>query len=228
MKLLPINLGIIRSSGNALLAEKAAAQLQELRPKILERDEHTCRFCGFQSQKYQEIHFLNCNPEDTRPDNLATACIFCHQCFDLEKTSVMNSGVLVWLPEIEQHQLSHLARAIYVARISQGSMADSARSALETIMARREDAKSRMATDDPYFLATVMKDFLGPKHYAARTEKLAGVRLFPLDRRNISEGELKFNQFPQILAYWRSKDGPFGAKPPAQWKTIYEKIKAAA
>lgn len=228
MKLLPINLGITRSSGNALLAEKAAAQLQELRPKILERDAHTCRFCGFQSQKYQEIHFLNSNPEDIRPDNLATACIFCHQCFDLEKTSVMNSGVLVWLPEIEQRQLSHLARALYVARISQGSMADSARSALEAIMARREDAKSRMATDDPYFLATVMKDFLGPKHYAARVEKLAGVRLFPLDRRNISEGELKFNQFPQILAYWRSKDGPFGAKPPAQWKTIYAKIKAAA
>ena len=228
MKFLPITLGIVRTSGNALLAEKAALQLQELRPKILERDDHTCRFCGFKSQKYQEVHFLNSNPEDLRADNLATACIFCHQCFDLEKTSQMNSGVLVWLPEIEQNQLNHLARAIYVARISQGSMADSARAALEAIMARREDAKARLATDDPYFLATVMRDFLGPKHYAARTEKLDGVRLFPLDRRNISEGELKFNQFPQILAYWRSKDGPFGAKPPGQCKTIYAKIKAAA
>jgi len=228
MKLLPITLGIVRSSGSAQNAEKAAQQLQEIRPRILERDDHTCQFCGFRSHKYQEVHFLNSNPEDLRPDNMVTACIYCHQCFDLEKASVMNSGVLVWLPEIKQADLNHIARAIYVARISQGTMADAARSALETIMGRREDAKARLATDDPFFLATVMRDFLGPKHYAARQEKLDGVRLFPLDRRNISEGELKFNQFPQILAYWRSKDGPFGGKPPNQWKTLYAKIKAAA
>lgn len=228
MKLLPITLGIVRTPGNAQSAERAALQLQEMRPKILDRDNHTCRYCGFHSLKYQEIQHINNNPEDLRPENLATACIFCQQCFDLAKTSLMNSGVLVWLPEIEQAELSHLARAIYVARISQGSMADAARSALETIMGRRDDARHRMATDDPYFLATVLRDFLGPKHYAIRDEKLEGIRLFPLDRRNISEGELKFNQFPQILAYWRSKDGPYGAYLPSQWKTIYAKMKAAA
>jgi intracellular multiplication protein IcmJ len=227
MKFLPITLGIVRSSGNALTAEKAALQLQEMRPRILERDHHTCRFCGFQSLKYQEIHFLNNNPEDVRPDNLATACIFCHQCFDLEKASAMNSGVLIWMPELGQSELNHIARAIYVARISQGSMADSARAALDSIMARRDDALARIATHDPQFLAIVLRDFLGPKHYALRGEKLDGVRLFPLDRRNISEGELKFNQFPQILAYWRSKDGPFGNYQPSQWKTIYAKMKAA-
>ncbi|PZO88808.1 MAG: type IV secretion protein DotN [Micavibrio aeruginosavorus] len=228
MKLIPITLGIVRSPGNAQNAERNALALQELRPKILERDDHTCRYCGFKSQKYQEVHFLNGNMDDMRPDNLVTACVFCQQCFDLEKTSQMNSGVLVWLPEIEQYQLSHIARAIYVARISQGSTADAARSALETIMARREDAKARLATDDPLFLAAVLRDFLGPKHYAARNEKLAGIRLFPLDRRNISEGDLKFNQFPQILAYWRSKDGAFGDRPPSQWKTLYAKMKASA
>jgi len=228
MKLLPITLGIVRNSGNAQSLERAALQMQEMRPKILDRDNHTCRFCGFQSQKYQEVHPVNGNPEDVRPDNLVTACIFCQQCFDLEKTSSMNSGVLIWMPEIAQAELSHIARSIYVARISQGSMADAARAGLDAIMARRDDARARIATDDPFFLATVLRDFLGPKHYAARAEKLDGVRLFPLDRRNISEGELKFNQFPQILAYWRSKDGPFGTRTPSQWKTIYAKMKTAA
>lgn len=228
MKLLPITLGIVRSSGSAQSSSRAAQQLQEIRPRVFERDNHTCRFCGFHSQKYQEVHFINGNPEDLRLENLATACIFCHQCFDLEKASQMNSGVLVWMPEVTQAELNNIARAIYVARISQGTMADSARSALDAIMARREDAKARLATDDPYFLAIVLRDFLGPKQYAARAEKLDGIRLFPLDRRNITEGELKFNQFPQILAYWRSKDGPFGDAPPAQWKTLYAKMKQAA
>lgn len=228
MKLLPITLGIVRSSGNAQIAERTAQQLPEIRQKILARDDHTCRFCGFQSQKYQEVQALNGNPDDLRLENLASACIYCHQCFDLEKTSQMNSGVLVWMPEVTQAELNHIARAIYVARISQGTQADAARSALETVMARREDAKARLATDDPYFLGSVMRDFLGPKHYATRNEKLDGVRLFPLDRRNITEGELKFNQFPQILAYWRSKDGPFGGVQPSQWKTLYAKMKSAA
>lgn len=225
MALLPITLGIVRSPGNAISSDKAAQSLADARQKVLERDNHTCAFCGFKSTKYQEVHFLNGNSEDFRLDNMASACIFCQQCFDLEKTSQMNSGVLIWMPELQQHELSHIARAIYVARISQGTMADAARSALESIMARREDAKARIATDDPYILANVMRDFLGPKHYAERGAKLDGIRLFPLDRRNISEGELKFNQFPQILAYWRSKDGPFGAKVPSQWKALYAKAK---
>ncbi len=231
MKLLPLSLGIVRGAGNPLshtAQPESAAQLLEVRAKILARDSHTCRFCGFQSHKYQDIHFLNGNPEDLHQENLATACIFCHQCFDLEKTAQMRSGVLVWMPEIDQAELNHIARAIYVARISQGSMADAARSALESLMARREDAKARLATDDPFVLATVMRDFLGPRHYSQRQEKLDGVRLFPLDRRIIKEGELEFNQFPQILAYWRSKDGPFGAKSPTQWKTIYAKVTQAA
>jgi intracellular multiplication protein IcmJ len=228
MQLLPINLGIGRQTANSHLVEKTQQQLQEIRPKIFERDGHTCRFCGFKSAKYQEITALNGHPEDIRPDNLVTSCIFCHQCFDLEKASQMNSGVLIWLPEIDQAELNNIARAIYVARISQGTMADAARSALDVLMARREDAKNRMATDDPFFLATVLRDFLGPKNYAVRGEKLDGIRLLPLDRRNISEGDLKFNQFPQILAYWRSKDGPFGGIQPSTWKTLYAKMKIAA
>lgn len=228
MKFLPITLGIVRGAGSAQSSEREQAHLGETRQKILERDNHTCRFCGFKSLKYQEIHFINGKQEDLHQDNLAASCIFCNQCFDLERTSLMNSGVLVWMPEIEQAELNHIARAIYVARISQGSMADAARSTLDTIMARREDAKARISTDDPFILANVMRDFLGPKHYANRGEKLDGLRLFPLDRRNISEGELKFNQFPQILAYWRSKDGPFGGKVPSQWKTIYAKAKQDA
>lgn len=140
----------------------------------------------------------------------------------------MRSGALIWLPEIEQAQLHHIARAIYVARISQGSMAESAKNAYKILMERREEAKNRLGTDDPFILGTVMRDFTGPRQYSMRAKKLEGVRLFPLDRRIIKEGDLEFNQFPQILAYWRSKDGPFGGKAPYQWKKFYAKFKQAA
>ncbi|MEM6811372.1 MAG: type IVB secretion system protein IcmJDotN [Pseudomonadota bacterium] len=199
----------------------------ELKQKILSRDNNTCTFCGFKSEKYQDVVALDGNHRNHKDSNLAAACIFCHQCFDLEKVAEMRSGVLIWMPELTQEQLSHFARAIYVARISQGSMAETAKKALEVIMKRREEAQARLHTDDPQVMAMVMRDFLGPRHYAMREKKLEGVRLFPLDRRIIKEGDLEFNQFPQILAYWRSKKGPFGGKIPNQWKNFYAEIRQA-
>ncbi|NQZ13749.1 MAG: HNH endonuclease [Alphaproteobacteria bacterium] len=227
MNSIPIILGIAGQSGAQTSVEKSPLT-PDIKQQVLERDNHTCQFCGFHSKKYQDVHQIDHDPSNVKMDNLVTSCIFCHQCFDLEKTAQMRSGVLVWLPEIEQTQLSHIARSIYVARISQGSMADTAKKALEIIMARREEAKNRVQTDDPFVLAHVMRDFLGPKHYSMRDEKLKGLRLFPLDRRIIKEQDLEFNQFPQILAYWRSKDGPFGGKVPSQWKNFYAELKQAA
>lgn len=225
MKLLPITLGIARIGGTQNLSE---AVDNETRQKVFQRDDNTCRYCGFKSEKYQDVHFINNNPKDTHFDNMATSCIFCHQCFNLKKVSDMKSGVLIWMPEMSQADLHHVARAIYVARISQGSMADTAKKALDVIRERREHAKDRLNTDDPYILASVMEDFLLPKHYANRGKKLDGIKLFPLDRRIIKEGDLEFNQFPQILAYWRSKNGPFGGKIPNQWKNLYAQIQSAA
>lgn len=220
-----MTLGIAQTPRGAQISSGGDSPLSpEIRQKVMERDDHVCRFCGFQSQKYQDIYFIDGDKSNLQMDNMATACIFCEQCSDLDKVAQMRSGVLIWLPEISQDKLHHIARAIYVARISQGSMAETAKKALEGLMNRREEAKTRLHTDDPYVLAMVMRDFLGPKHYAARDKKLEGVRLFPLDRRIIKEGDLEFNQFPQILAYWRSKDGPYGGKVPSQWKNFYAQV----
>ncbi len=227
MKTLPITLGIARVSASAQSATggKAPSKLSpEARQKILDRDKNICACCGFQSTKYQDILHINGNSADMRPENLATLCIFCHQCFNLDQVAQMRSGVLVWLPEISQADLHHIARAVYVARISQGPVADAARRTLDIFMQRREESRNRLGTDDPFILSSVMRDYISGKAYDAAHQKLEGIRLFPLDRRIIKEADLEFNQFPQILAYWRSKDGPFGGTLPRQWIDIYREI----
>ncbi len=242
MQLLPLTLGIARATqasggakknksgaGNPGSASSSSRKIApDLKNKILERDDFTCRYCGFHSKKYHEIHFLNNNTQDLSEKNLATACIFCHQCFNLEDVGTMKSGALIWLPEIEQADLHHIVRAIYVARISQGPMAEAARKSLDALLARREEAKTRISTDNPYILSTVLKEYLSPAQYEQRERKLKGIRLLPLDRRIIKEADLEFNQFPQILEYWRSKDGPFGGKAPPQWISIYKNLSTAA
>lgn len=200
----------------------------DLKKEILARDDYTCQCCGFRSEKYQQILFKDFNLTNLDKDNLLTACIFCQQCFDLTEVAEMRSGVLVWLPEIEQRDLNNISRAIYIARISQGPIADCVRKLLDLMMERREEAIKRISTDDPFILATVLNDYLPLKAYARREDKLKGVRLFPLDRRIIKEADLEFNQFPQILAYWRSKNGPYGGKAPQQWISIYEDIAGQA
>ncbi|MBL8637976.1 MAG: HNH endonuclease [Alphaproteobacteria bacterium] len=230
MPVLPLHLGIARpnpGSPQPLSGKSRVALPQVLTPEIkkavLDRDGNACQCCGFQSARYQEVHFIDQNRQNLRMDNLATVCVFCHQCFNLDLAATMRSGVLIWLPEISQVDLHHIARAVYVARISQGAMAESARVALDAFMGRREEVRRRIFTDDPFVLATVMRDFLTARHYADRVSRLEGIRLFPLDRRLIREADLEFNQFPQILAYWRSKEGPFGNFAPSQWTSLYKK-----
>lgn len=234
----PIELGVTRMTGGT--QKRGGAETigsvspsgkhldQDLRKKIFERDNDTCACCGFKSAKYQQILFKDGNIFNVKESNLTTCCIFCHQCFHIDTVNEMKSGVLLWLPEIEQHQLHHIARAIYVARISQGPVADAARKVLDVLMGRRQEAIARITTDDPYILGTVLTDYLLPGHYQMRGKKLDGVRLFPLDRRIIKEAELEFNQFPQILAYWRSKNGPFGGTVPAKWIELYQDLAAEA
>ncbi|MCB9982880.1 MAG: type IV secretion protein DotN [Rhodospirillales bacterium] len=240
MDAFPITLGIARPSGpgssrkqggagNSGSSSAVGEKLpKDLKQKIFERDGHICQCCGFESKKYQEVLHKNMDITDRSEKNLITTCIFCHQCFHLDAVSTMKSGVLIWLPEIDQATLHHIARAVYIARISQGPVAEAARKSLDILMGRREEARKRIHTDDPFILASVLSDYLGPKHYEMRERKLEGLRLFPLDRRIIKEADLEFNQFPQILAYWRSKDGPFGGKTPPQWISIYQQLNQAA
>lgn len=197
----------------------------DLKGAVLRRDDFTCRYCGFRTQKYQEVNYTG--PVQNKAggeDSYATACTFCHQCFHVDRIDRMQSGAIIWLPEIGQAALHHICRAIYVARISQGPMADAARDAMEVLLARKAEAKNRLGTDSPKILATVLQDFMEAGEYKLRAAKLKGFRILPLDRRIIKEGDLEFNQFPQILAYWRSKDGPFGDVPPRKWAGLFYEL----
>lgn len=230
MEFLPLKLGVSRVTGAQPLSQQSsysAEDLKQLKAKVFDRDDHTCQCCGFQSKKYQEVLHKDGNQANFKIENLVTTCVFCHQIFHLEKAASMRSGVLIWLPEIDQAALHHMIRAIYVARVTQGPIADAARSAFDMLMARKDEAKKRIGTDDPVVLARAMTDFLEDNEYQYRDKKLNGIRLLPLDRRIITEGDLEFNQFPQMLAYWRSKDGPFGNMMPTSWSNMFESAQAS-
>ncbi len=51
---------------------------QKLRKKILERDNYTCVYCGYKSDKYQIVHHIDGNPKNNIDSNFLTICQMCN------------------------------------------------------------------------------------------------------------------------------------------------------
>jgi intracellular multiplication protein IcmJ len=183
--------------------------LAAFRRAVFDRDLDTCQFCGLRSKKYHDL--LARNGFDWSMRAVFTACIFCSQCLTLESVISQRSGVLIRLPEMSQAALHQVMRVVYILRLKRGLSADTARRVFDLFIERRRAAGEHLTSDDPAFLAGRMEACSMTEELCELRRKLRDIRLFPLDRRIISESDLEFNQFPQILAYWRSKDGPYAS-----------------
>ncbi len=85
--------------------------------KLLERDDYTCQFCGFQAKEFQEVVNLDNNYTNNKMSNMVTACCFCAQCFFLESvgTGDYGGGTLVYLPELSQNEMNSLCHVLFCA-----------------------------------------------------------------------------------------------------------------
>lgn len=178
---------------------------------VMRRDIETCRFCRFRSAKYQTLVWIGGPERDV--DNLVTSCVFCQQVRCVDVVPDQKSGVLLWLPEVSQVDLNCATFALFALRISQGRGAARARQLLERLMTRRNAAKQHFGSDNPEVLVARLKEqpIHGQRGEPHPNDAVTqGLRLFGLDKRIIREGGLEFNQFPQMLAYWRTANGPLG------------------
>jgi len=65
-----------RNSGQAKKLEKE--KWQEFRKNILERDDYTCAYCGYKSDKYQIADHIDGNPENNLDGNMQVICQMCN------------------------------------------------------------------------------------------------------------------------------------------------------
>ena len=168
-----------------------------MRQLVLERDESTCRFCGFRENDYHRLACLGDNPFDSAA--MSMACLFCWSAMSLDHVARMRSGVMLHLPEFSQSDVVKIARDLYIWRVSPGPGSTEAKRLLDAMMTRRQACREQFGSDDPAQICRQVSD--GALDIGQAYE--SGLRLFPLDRLIVARSGMERNQFPQILLNWR-------------------------
>lgn len=218
-QLLPLALG----GRSRAFAPAAGGGTPVAQSRVFERDRYACRYCGFVSKKFQELHRID-GEEETReplvdPDIHVTACFLCHQVHHLDRVGEQKSGVLIWLPEMGQAALHHVCRAIYVANGVVTPLREAAELAFAALKSRSDDAKARLGTDDPKILAEAFEE-LNEEQYGRRGGALAGIRLLPF-RMKMENGR---DAWGQVATQWRMAEGAFGDCLPHTWGAMLEEV----
>lgn len=115
MELLEINLNAKKGNWRLYNARKRNKKFLVVKNRVLQRDNYTCRYCGFFAKEYQEILNIDQNYRNNTFSNLATACGFCAQCFFLDSVGFdgNSGGTIIYLPEISQADLNNFCRVLY-------------------------------------------------------------------------------------------------------------------
>lgn len=216
---------------------------QDVRSRVLERDRHTCVFCGFHSRKYQHVHHVDDDHDNNALSNLVTICSYCHMNFHIGKAG-QEGATLAFVPELPPELVSHVWRAIRVAlawphvlreRSERGmrvgtaqieealALHEAARRLLEFFAARRGKAEELLGTSSPIMLAELMlaAQRADKGFYDRREGWLHGIRLLPPEPASNAGVD-------DMTAFLVSREGPFGeGLSPGTWAAILRSAERA-
>ena len=192
---------------------------------VFERDNHTCAFCGFRSNKYQEPFHVDFVKSNITQTNIRTACFFCNTSLNAGVGLKAGTVKLIFCPELTQEEINILLRGTYFALSSGavGAVSEAANNARIIFMERSEQLRKLLMA--PVDFEMVFSDGLfraKQKIREAALRRLDGLRIYPLGVRDVN-GE---DTFTDLVSYWGSSDGPYGHVAVSDWYDIYYKLTA--
>lgn len=106
--------------------------------KIMNRDEFTCRMCGFKAKQFMSILNIDHNYTNNIAKNLATSCPLCMQCHFVEHIGTMDNsgGTLIYMPEITQGQLNGIVHTLFCAIVNATTQEQSAQNMYNALRLR--------------------------------------------------------------------------------------------
>jgi len=170
------------------------------REGILLRDDFKCQGCNFFSKKFHEVHHKDDNHSNDKDENLVTFCCLCHGCFHLGFVGQQSKAQIIYLPELEQHELNTILRSMWIAVENKTKYKDHAKLVLAILKNRATHAREILKTSEPRVLANLLAE-LPDKDYKRRSSFLADFKL--LHSPELYERQLKYwssetiNNYPE-------------------------------
>lgn len=163
-------------------ARKADARFKSFEQKVLQRDQYTCQFCGFQARLYQDVINLDGDYKNNRLSNLVTACCFCSQCFFIESVGVggYGGGTLIYLPELTQPELNSLCHVLFCAITNDTGYKPSAQTIYRSFKFRSQVVEEKFGegTSDPAVFGQLIID-CGATAHETMDRLFTNIRLLP-------------------------------------------------
>lgn len=192
MSLRPIRLAVKRNSWRpAGHYESTQGDWQKIRAEILKRDDYRCVYCGFSASKYQEVHHLDGDHDNNIPENLVTACSFCHATQHVGLCGKEGRGLLIWLPEMSQAALNHAVRWLELGPYSKPDVASHINAPKESLQKfleyRIKVCAEKFGSSDPSSLADHLLNLTDEQYEQDVSIRLSPVRLYPVISKYSSE-----------------------------------------
>ncbi len=213
MRLLPL---VPSAHLSAWIPDADTEGVREAHRATLLRDDHTCRFCGFQASDRQDVVPLDGNPANRAPDNLTTCCLLCATVQQLSRPTAAREAVLIWLPQMSQAVLNNMVRGIHLSLRLEGQspvlgsrptkdtpLVRAAWRAYDALAARQPDADLHIGTVSPVELAAALLD-MAPASYARRGDMLGGIRVLHRGQHFQNGSDV----YPKILNSWAMAQPP--------------------
>ncbi len=143
-------------------ARQADPRFKTFEQKVFQRDQFTCRFCGFQARAFQEVINVDGDYTHNKLENLVTSCCFCAQCFFIESVGVggYGGGSLIYLPELSQAELNSLCHVLFCAITNDTGYKSTAQSIYRSLKFRTQPVEEKFGegTSDPAIFGRLLID----------------------------------------------------------------------
>jgi intracellular multiplication protein IcmJ len=193
--MLQVLLAAKRGNWQRFIARRRNERFLAIQPKLLKRDEYTCRYCGFFSHKFQVVVNHDHNYSNNTANNMVTACLFCAQCFFLESVgkNANVGGYVIYLPEISQADLNNFCRAMFCAMLTDASYSGKLQAVYLSLQERGKIVEEIFGPDatKPAVMGQAIIDS-GLPLSAVHKGVFASLRLLP-----------NYRSFMKQIEYWR-------------------------
>ena len=179
----PLSLNVGAEAWNMYAVRSQDKNFVPFAESVIKRDEFTCQFCGFQSNRHMDIVNLDHDYANNDPQNLVTACPICQQCVFLEMVGKLEvgGGTIIYMPEMTQNQINAMCHVLFCAITTSHTYMNKAHEIMNSLKLRSQYVEKNFGEhmSKPSMLGQMIVDTPYKDMHNKKSAILKDLRLLP-------------------------------------------------